>query len=709
MAQQRPEVATGQTAAGPGPKWAVMVGVLAVVAVGGWWWLRTPSFELTVEPDRNVLLITIDTLRADALGSYGGRAITPNLDRLAAAGARFDVAHAHAVVTLPSHTSILTGRYPYDHGIRDNTGYRLPAATPTLATMLKARQFETGAFIGGFPLDSQFGLDSGFDVYDDALGRSQGVDLERERRADAVVASALAWIAGRQGKWFSWVHVYDPHVLYDPPGDWKARFPADPYLGEVSWTDEALGVLLDRLATLPRPTLVIVTADHGESLGEHGEATHGVFAYESVLRVPLIMAEVGGGRPARAGTVVTAPVRHVDLVPTILEASGAPAAEGTAGTSVRTLINSGGRDERPSYFEAMTATVQRGWAPLRGVVSGGAKYIDLPISELYDLPTDPAEARNVVAVDVTRAQVLMNTLRGFNMAPPGRPQQESPETIERLRSLGYIGGGSAATREQYTEEDDPKRLIELDQLMTQAAHAQREGRMAEVVALYQRVITRRPDTEDAYRKLAFAYWRTGRAADAIATLEAALKQGVTQSEVRIKLAQYLSESGQPQRAIELLEQMTGDDPDALIGLGNAYLAANRSRDALAAFDRLLAVDPANALAYENIGITHLRGNSMGPAETALRKALDLDPSLSAAWTALGVLLAQTQRPDEAIAAWQKAVAVDTTAFDALFNLTIKLAERGRIGEARTYGERFLATAPPQLAGDAATVRGLLNR
>jgi len=683
---------------------------VAGIAVGGWWLLRSPAFTLDVTADRNVLLISIDTLRADALGSYGGRATTPNLDRLAARGARFDFAHAHAVVTLPSHASMLTGRYPYEHGIRDNTGYRLQPGTETMATRLKAAGFATGAFVGGFPLDSQFGLDEGFDRYDDTMGAgATNANDERERRADAVAASALEWIGQQSDAWFSWVHVYDPHVVYDPPAEWRARFPNDPYLGEVSWTDQALGVLLERVAALPRRTLVIVTADHGEGLGEHGELTHGVFAYEPVLRVPLIVAELGADAHELTGRVITTPARHVDLLPTVLDALGINNATPGAGTSLRQVVNAGEGGDRPSYFESMTATLQRGWAPLRGVVVQGEKYIDLPIAELYDLRTDPKEARNAAAVTPARVEVLLNTLRGFNMTAPGRPRQESAATIERLRSLGYIGGGSATTREEYTEADDPKRLIEIDQWLTKAAQAQREGRPQDAVMLYQQVIAKRPDTEDAYRKLALVYWRTGRAADAITTLEAALKQGITQSEVRIKLAQYLAESGQPQRAIELLEQMTGDDPDALIGLGNAYLAAGRSRDALATFNRLLTIDPNYALAHENIGVTHLRGGNVPAAESSLRTAVSLDEGLSGAWTALGVLLANTGRQDEAITAWQRALAIDPQSLDALYNLTVNLARMGRVGEARRFGEQYLRVAPPFLQADIAVIRQIVGR
>ncbi|HUL71673.1 MAG TPA: sulfatase-like hydrolase/transferase [Vicinamibacterales bacterium] len=692
---------------------AAVIGV-AVLIFAAWWWLRTPAFRLSVDPDRNVLLVTIDTLRADALGAYGGRATTPNLDKLAAHGARFDFAHSQAVVTLVSHASILTGRYPYEHGIRDNSGYRLAPTQPTAATLLKKQGFATGAFTGGFPLDHRFGLNVGFDVYDDHLNQATAESSERERRADLVVAAALDWIGKQPGKWFAFVHVYDPHAPYQPPGEWASRFASEPYLGEVSWTDSALGALFDRLSTQPRPTLVVVTGDHGESLGEHGELTHSLFAYESTLHVPLIVSEIRGAgapaarTPAVRGVQIETPVRHVDILPTLLDASGAPVDPALPGASLRGVIAGDGSD-RPSYFEAMTSAVTRGWAPLRGVLVGREKYIDLPITELYDLTRDPEETTNVVTVRTDRAQVLLNTLKGFDVSPPGRPREETPETIERLRSLGYIGGGSATVREKYTDDDDPKRLVELEQTMHRARDANDAGRPDDAEALYRAVIAKRPDMEDAYRQLALLYWHEGRQADAIATLETALRNGVTQSEVRIKLGQYLAEAGQAEKAVALLASVAGDDPDALVALGNAYELAGRRQEAVRTFQHLIDIDPQNGLGYQNLGITQLRLKDDADAEASLRRAIAVDPTLSGAYTALGVLLLNTGRGTEAIEMWKRAVSLDATDFNALFNLTKTLVDMGRIDDARPYGDRYIATAPPELQNDVATIRKLLGK
>jgi len=681
---------------------------LLVALAAGWWFWPARAFHMARTPDRNVLLISIDTLRADALGSYGGRAATPALDALAAAGARFTFAHAHAVVTLPSHASLLTGTYPYEHGVRDNNGYRVRSGEATLATRLKAMGFATGAFVGAFPLDQRFGLNQGFDVYDDRLPEAgPTIDFALpERRADDVVSAARTWIGRQSAPWFSFVHVFDPHAPYRPPAPFDAQYATDAYAGEVAWTDAALAPLLDLLRTQPRPTLVIVTSDHGESLGEHGELTHGIFAYEATLRVPLIIAEITpDGTASSRGVAIDTPARHVDIVPTVLDAVGAPIETGVAGASLLDVMAAGRGDARPSYFEAMTPFLARGWAPLRGVLVYRDKYIDLPIAERYALADDPREQQNLATADATATQVLVNTLRTFNVAAPGQPGEESGAVLERLRALGYIGGSPAPRREQYTEADDPKRLIDLDRMLHTAGDLYSRGRRDEAIDAYRAVIARRPDTADAYRYLAFALWESGRAGDAIATLEAALARGLTQRDIRMKLGIYLAEAGAAARAIPLLEAMADEDSDVLNALGIAYGQNGRTADAMRTFERALRLDATSGLSHQNIALLHLRTGNLVAAEAAFRQALDIDPSLAGAHTGLGVVLAQRDRLPEALNAWRRAVSLDPGEFNALFNLTMELFASGQTEEARHYGERFVATAPPQLFGpDIAQVR-----
>lgn len=690
-------------------------GRVALVTMGGfgtiialaWWISRAPSFGIAPRADRNVLLVTIDTLRGDALGSYGGRAATPNLDRLAGIGARFTFAHAHAVLTLPSHTSILTGRYPYEHGVRDNSGYRVRAGEVTLAARLKALGFATGAFISAFPLDQRYGLHTGFDTYDDHIsevGSTTDIAVP-ERRADAAVAPALDWIGRQTGKWFGWVHVFDPHAPYKAPDEWQARYPSDAYAAEVAWTDFAIGPLFERLKKEPRPTLVVVTADHGESLGEHGELTHGVFAYEGTLHVPLIVAEVVPGGPATRGVTMTGPARHVDIVPTVLDAIGAPVT-GLPGAPLFAPAS----DESSSYFESMMPVLARGWAPLRGVLVGREKYIDLPIAELYALDRDPREQQNLATLKPDRTPVLQNVLRSFSVALPDQPGEETGAARERLRALGYTGGSPAPRRERYTEDDDPKKLIDLDKMLHRASELFASGRTAEAVGLYQQVIGRRPDIADAYRNMAFVLWQIGRPADAIATLEAAIRSGVKQRDIVVKLGTYLAETGAADRAVRLLETLPRDDTEALNALGIAYGQAGRPADAMRAFMRAIELDATNGLAHQNIGTLHLRAGNLAAAEASLRSAIAIDPSLAGAYTGLGVVLIKTGRRADAIDAWKRAVDLEPTEYDALFNLTVELVAAGRLDDARQYGDRYIRTAPPALfAPDIEHIRKITGR
>ena len=445
---------------------------------------------------------------------------------------------------------------------------------------------------------------------------------------------------------------------------WPA-IPSDAYAAEVAWTDAALAPLFARLAELTRPTLVVVTADHGESLGEHGELTHGVFAYESTLQVPLIVAEVQPGGRSRRGVTIWRPARHVDIVPTVMAAVGTDVA-GLPGTPLFSPLAAA---SPTSYFESMMPTLARGWAPLRGVLVGREKFIDLPIAELYALDRDPREQQNLAALKPDRMAVVANVLRGFNVAPPNQPGEESAAAQARLRALGYVSGSPAPARDRYTDADDPKTLIDLDKMLHRASELFAAGRAADAIALYRDVILRRADTADAYRNLAFVFWQTGRPAEAIATLEAAVRQGVKQRDIVVKLGTYLAETGAADRAIALLETLPQDDTEALNALGIAYGQAGRVADAKRRFTQALALDATNGLAHQNLGTLALRAGDLAAAEAALRQAIAIDPSLPGAYTALGVVLVKTERRADALAAWTRAIELEATEYDALYNLT----------------------------------------
>lgn len=673
-------------------------------------WACRPANAVRRRPGASVLLVTIDTLRADALGAYGSTAgATPWIDRLAAAGVRFERAHAQNVVTLPSHADILSGRYPLEHGVHDNGAFRFPRDVDTLATLLKARGYRTGAFVSAFPLDSRFGLDRGFDVYDDRFGGEPGAGalFFQERPGTATVAAARQFIDAGAEPFFCWVHLYEPHFPYEPPEPFASRFHDQPYLGEVAAADAALEPLLSPLlaAGAKGDVLVVLTADHGESLGEHGERTHGLFAYEATLHVPLLLfaPRILGPR------VVAAPVRHVDLLPTTLDVLGLPAPAGLPGTSLLPVSSGGTPPPDESYFEALTGSLTRGWAPLRGVLQGRRKFIELPIPELYDLESDARELRNLLPD--ARADALRAALTRFRSGERGvRPEAESAETRERLASLGYLGGRGRLAAGS-SEADDPKRLVELERSIEDAVRLQRVGAFREAADRCREILRRRP-MPVVYMQLAALERRQGRFAQAVDAARKAVDLNPDDLESVSVLGRDLAEAGRAPEAIALLEpyaRRPEPDLDVVIALGEALARAGRTDDALAAFDAVRRMDPSSTLALVDIATVHLGARRYAPARASLEAALAIDPRLAEPHNQLGVIAAETGHPDEAIAHWQQAVALDPQAWDTLYNLGALLRRRGRAAEARPFLERFAAGAPrPAYEADIARIRAWLR-
>ncbi|HVT57730.1 MAG TPA: sulfatase-like hydrolase/transferase [Thermoanaerobaculia bacterium] len=672
----------------------------------------------------DVVLITIDTLRADALGFAGNRrASTPTLDRLAAAGRVFTDAHAHNVVTLPSHANILTGLYPYQHGVRDNAGFALPASVPTLGTLLRRAGYATGAVVAAFPLDARFGLGRGFDLYDDNFPRGSNPDqfLLAERRGDEVVRAALRWWNGRRGsRRFLWAHLYDPHAPYEPPEPFASRFREHPYLGEVAAADSflapLLGPFLDGKDGRDPPALVIVTADHGESLGEHGELTHGLFAYEATLKVPLLIWWPGV-QPGRDGR----PARHVDIVPTVLQALRLARPAGLPG---RSLLGPPAAAAVPAYFEALTANLQRGWAPLRGMLRERQKLIDLPLPELYDLADDPGESRNLFAAAVAgrpapaaapAARVLRAALAAESAWPaPSQPAAKpvSSEEEARLRSLGYSAGRTVAPPPGppgppgppaggvYTADDDPKRLIGLDQEIHQAIELYAHRRFAESAALAREVVAARPTMSEGYVQLAVALRQGERQEEAIAVLRQALAHGAANAAVRRQLGLALTEANRGSEAVAVLRPLSGDgDPADLDALGLALSAAGRPAEAVAVLEQAAAAAPSDPKALEDLGVVALRLEKPAQARDYLERALKLNDRLPIAWNTLGVALYQLKATAAALDAWTRAAALDPGQFEALYNLGLVAAAQGDRERARGALTRFVAAAPKARWGD----------
>jgi len=678
---------------------------LALVAVLALAVAVTPTAKAPARPAAtrgDVVLITIDTLRADAPGFAGNRqSQTPVLDRLAGQGRVFTNTHAHNVVTLPSHTNILTGLYPFQHGVRDNSGFRLPAAVPTLATVLHGAGYTTGAFVGAFPLDSQFGLNHGFDVYDDHYpkGSNDTEFLMAERRGDDVVRLALAWWQ-RQPKGkprFLWVHLYDPHAPYLPPEPFASRFKDNLYLGEVAAADSFLAPLLGPFMDgKEKPALVVVTADHGEALGEHGEQSHGLFAYEATLKVPLVVwgPGVAPGKDAR-------PARHVDIFPTILQATGidSPAPRGLRrpGRSLLVPPSSASADNSDSYFEALSATLNRGWAPLRGLLRNGTKWISLPLPEVYALPKDPGERTNLIDQQRPAARDVFAALPKESAWPPRREATTS-ENEARLASLGYLVG-TAVSKESYGPDDDPKRLIGLDAKVHDVIDLYMRGRVAESVRLAREVVAARPSMALGQSLLAQSLLQEGKTQEALDVMLNARKLGAVSDTLLRQLGLTLSEVGRAKEAVEVLRPLTSSgDPQSLNAYALALSEAGRQKEAFDTLQRLLKAQPDDPKAWEQLGLVELRQGHWAPARDHSRHALELNPKLHLAWNDLGVAQYQLGQKGEALDAWQKAVNLKPDLWDALWNLGTKAAEQGKIDQARKALAQFAAGAPPARYG-----------
>ncbi len=603
------------------------------------------SLSLTAaakQKDYNVLLITVDTLRYDRVSFHTDAYVrTPNMDKLASRSAVYHRAFAHNPVTLPSHVNIMTGTTPLYHGISDNPGFKLEDRFLTMAEFLKEVDYSTAAFIAAFPLDSRFGLDQGFDLYDDNYGVQKPYSLYfAQRRADEVLEPAIKWISKQTGKWFSWVHLFDPHDPYDPPAPYDQLYKGDPYSGEAAFMDEQLGKLFDFLEDSGRmsDTIIILTADHGEALGDKGEISHSYFAYNSTIHVPLFVYV-----PARKPAEVHENVSHVDIFPTVCEALGLKSPKHIQGESLLPLAKGKGRLDATIYFESMTPNLTAGWAPLRGFIRGDMKFIDQPIKEVYDLKRDVAEEFNLASKsDVTRLEKdlkkLQKKLRG-DVVEQNLDDVEQ-DMISKMRTLGYITAGKAKGQKKYGPKDDLKSLLPLQIKMLTAIKDFREGRHDQALKNLKEVITTRPDYIPAYSHMSNLFFSLGIKEQAVQSLRDGLKANRDSLYLQARLGLMLVEVQEYEEAIKLLKKCIAkedNNPDYFIYLGVAQQKSGRFELALANYQEALKLDKSNSLIYNNIGSVHLmyflRSQDLNQYRLAVsnfNNALAFNPFLQAA-------------------------------------------------------------------------------
>jgi len=629
----------------------------------------------------DILLITIDTWRHDAAGFSGNaQAKTPVIDQLASQGVVFNAAYAHATVTLPSHASILTGQFPYRHGLRDNAGYRLSETIRTLPGLLRDQGYATGAFVSAFPLDSRYGLGKDFDVYDDLIDRyADPLVKVTERPGEETVAKAMAWMATPTDRpKFTWIHIYEPHYPYQPPEPFKTEFRAQPYLGEVAYCDHLLGPLLKPYLNGEKEGTILLTSDHGEGLGDHGEATHGLFAYEATLKVPMVLWSPGRLSPGR----VDQPVGHVDVAPTLLELHGFPV---DADFDGRSLVSHEPTDA--IYFESLSTYINRGWAPLRGCIQKGHKAIDLPIAELYDLKVDPGEAQNL-ANKMPDLQKSCLACLPSDLPDTTDRQALSDEEREKLASLGYTTGSGLAPK-GFGPDRDPKNLIEVDRRIYQAFGLAGEGRFQEASDQLVALIQTHPEVELAYQYASDYAYQLGQLERAIGILDQARQRDIAGEMSLRKLSLYLIQIGRFDAAEDVLTPLKdSQDPETHATFGKLYARRGQFRQAEQAFERALELDHTNPSVWAELGTMHLFAKQLERAREAFQKALTQNDREAEAWNGLGVVHIQSNQPKDAIAAWEKAVSFNPKLAFAHRNLALAYERIGNLDQARQYWRSF---------------------
>jgi choline-sulfatase len=665
----------------------------------------------------NILLVTLDTTRADHIGAYGyARAKTPRLDRLAADGVLFERALTAAPITLPAHVSLLTGTYPFIHGVRNNGNFALREGVPTLATALRTRGYRTGAFVSAFVLGQGSGLDRGFDVYDD--------HLSLERRGDKTAVAALEWLKSlRAGQpvtypFFLWLHLYDPHDPYSPPPPFREAFADRPYDGEIAFDDDVIASVLgevDRVAP-GEPTIVAVVGDHGESLGEHGEATHAVFVYDATLRVPLIVSWPGhlaGGRR------VSTPVRSIDLAPTLLDLADVPPLPHAQGRTLAPLARGGGSDAAPpAYAETYFPLLYMNWAPLRSIQDGAWKFIDAPAPELYDLSADAAEQTNLadrLPARVSSARQALDALTGGAAGAMGERTLDR-ETAAKLASLGYVGApNAAASATSGTTRPDPKQMIGVFNAVRGANAALQGGRNAEARGLAQQALARDPKNAFATIVLANADRELGRCDEAIAGYRAYLTLVPGSADAHHRIAICYARMGDVDRGLVETEAALAIDSrfgDAHDLRGGLLAERGRLADAARELQAAVEIDPGNVSYRVGLARVLVTAHRLDEADVQLRRALEMAPASADAQAGLGGLLLARGDAASAVPEFERSLALRPEADDVRLDLAGALERAGRAADARREYERLGAgrDTPQELRNAArARLRGIAGK
>lgn len=561
---------------------------------------------------RNLVIITIDTLRADHVGAYGykdGR--TPALDRLAREGVLFTHAYATAPITLTSHASLMTGRYPPGHGARHN-GVRIDLKTPTLADKLGQAGFATAAFIGAYPLDRRFGLIKGFQTYGDRMPPARNGHPINERPGREVVDEALSWLRergtpGTPGtRFFLWVHLFEPHAPYGNPADARGLTARQRYDEEITEADKQLGRLIEALAPIRNDTVIVAAADHGEAFGEHDEIGHSIFVYDTTLRVPLIAAGPG----ITAGRRVNDRVALIDVAPTVTRMLGVTTFD-VDGIDLEPAFNGSALPTRELYAESFAPLLDFGWSPLHTLRSDRWKYIDAPKPELFDLSRDPSEEHDLSASDPTRVAAFHDAVTRRSGPTLAETSGIDPEAKARLQALGYAGGSGGSARGNRPDPKDKKQeAARLAQITSGELHG------AALERALRDVLRADPDNPQANLRLGYVLLESKKCKEAIPRLRSAI-------------AAHLPSA------------------DAHLGLAGCQAAERQFDAAIATLRDAERVEPGNPVVTANLGLLLSDSGHPEAAIDPLQRALTIDPDLHQARFGLAIAFARAGRRAEA--------------------------------------------------------------
>jgi len=651
----------------------------------------------------NVLLVTIDTLRTDGLSCYSSEYLkTPNIDSLAEKGVVFSRSFANTSTTLPSHTNILLGTNPLYHGVHENTNFIVGEEFLTLAEYLKKFGYNTGAFVGAYPLDSRFGLTQGFDIYDDDYDRWSSEKLDAvERRAEDVIAPALEWLESQAQAtpWFLWIHCYDPHDPYEPPEPFNTEFEKQPYYGEVAYVDFALGKLFKSLKDTHsyENTLIIFTGDHGESLGQHGELTHGFYAYNSSIWVPLIVYF-----PGILSRRIEEYVSHIDIFPTVCDVLHIEKPSSLQGNSLLPAMEGNKLKNRPIYFESLFPYYSRGWAPLRGFIYEGEKFIESPIPELYDLDEDFEELKNLAEeMKLDRYRKRLEQIikdQSFPERTDAKPKYDR-ESLAKLRSLGYISTSPDSKKENFGPQDDIKVLLPYNNRAMKAMDLYQQGEVREGFELLKQLLTERQDIDIAYYNLAALYEEQGELNESFQVLKLGLDNIPTSYEIFLRYITFLVKASKDDEIIKVFDEkhyrQMEHDPEIWNFLGIAHSRKQDFENAVEAYEKGISIDNEYPDLFNNLGNAYYslaqKTNDrifLEKSILSLQKAIELEPDYVNPYNGLGLAYRKSGDVDKAISHWEKALELKPDFDQALINLGITHMSQGLKTQALDYFNKY---------------------